>query len=228
MVGAGLNRATLTLYSCEQTIHESITRTPGSFKQTINGIYNVLQQPGIKVSVNTVVCRLNYKLLCETGMFLKKIGLNVWSISDLIPFGNAEQFYSTLAVEVKELSVALNKLLAIIDNFQLIEFFDFSTCLFSEKLRNHKQATFFDARGRVNNFNQVGYNPKRFDLEKGGIYNDIHKRRMVICKKCFFVKNCAGIWNNYLNIYGQRDVYNLAKENGCLGFKKQKEDFFIP
>ena len=167
LIDAGLNRVTLTLYSHSELIHNSITRTPESFQQTVSGIYNLIQRSDIELSVNTVICRLNYQSLNETGMFLRKIGVKKWGLLDLIPFGNAERFYSGLAVKMKDLSSALNKLTEIINDFYSITFFDFSTCLFDDKLKKYPQADFFDAWGRADNFQQVGYNHKRFHLGKG-------------------------------------------------------------
>ena len=133
LISAGLNKITLTLFSHKELIHDSITRTPGSFKQTVTAINNIIQEPSIQLSVNTTVCQLNYALLNETGIFLYKAGVKHWGVLDLIPFGNADKLYISLVVKLDELYIALNKLENIVGYFQSVSFFDFSHCLFNKK-----------------------------------------------------------------------------------------------
>jgi len=212
LIDAGLNQVTITLFSHKELIHDSITRTPGSFKQTVTAINNIIQEPSIQLSVNTVVCQFNYKLLDKTGVFLYKTGVKHWGILDLIPFGNADKLYMSLVVKLDELSIALNKLENIVGYFQSVLFFDFPYCLFNQETRNHPNIKFFDAQERVSTFKQIGYRPARFGVEKKDIYNDVHKRRIAICNNCYHNKNCAGFWQSYLHLYGESFKAQVIKK----------------
>ncbi|MCL4406060.1 MAG: radical SAM protein [Patescibacteria group bacterium] len=198
---AGLNRITLTLYGPNAKTHNAIARTPDSFKQTVAGIKNILARKDVTLSVNTVVCRLNCGYLLETGEFLSNLGVRVWGLLDLIPFGNAEQFYDKLAVDIKTLSLNIRRLAGIIDRFDQVEFFDFPVCVLGKRLIKDQHITVFDAQGRVDEFKQVGYNPQRFS-NKGDLYEDIHKTRLGVCADCSMKKRCAGIWKPYPQIFG--------------------------
>jgi cyclic pyranopterin phosphate synthase len=202
---AGLNRVTLTLYGPNAEIHNAIARTPGSFDQTVSGIENILARKDIILSVNTVVCRLNCGQLLETGTFLSDLGVRVWGLLDLIPFGNAEQFYDKLAVDIKTLSSNIRRLTEIVDRFDQVEFFDFPACVLGQKIIEDQRITVFDAQGRVDEFQQVGYNPRRFS-NKGDFYEDIHKTRLDACADCVMRKRCAGIWKPYPRIFGLASV----------------------
>jgi cyclic pyranopterin phosphate synthase len=198
---AGLNRITLTLYGPNAKIHNAIARTPDSFKQTVAGIKNILARKDVGLSVNTVVCRLNCDHLLETGKFLSDLGVRVWGLLDLIPFGNAERFYDKLAVDIKTLSLNIRRLEGIIDRFDQVEFFDFPACILGKKLIEDQRITVFDAQGRMDEFKQVGYNPQRFS-NKGDFYEDIHKTRLGVCADCAMRKRCAGVWKPYPRIFG--------------------------
>jgi MoaA/NifB/PqqE/SkfB family radical SAM enzyme len=61
---AGLDEAFVSVYGPNPPIHESLTRVPGSFDETIQGIRN-LNELGVQVITNTVITRLNYQSLPE-------------------------------------------------------------------------------------------------------------------------------------------------------------------
>jgi len=215
LIKNGVNRINFSLYGHNPKLHNAVTRTPKSFEQTIQGIKNVQKSSEVKIIVNTVVSKLNYRFLSDIGELLLSLKIKFFNILDLIPDGYAKDFYKTLVVRISDLSNALNNLETILDEFNLITFFDFPPCLFEPKITNSSHTAFITAAGRDKTFKQVGYEPKR--LEKGrDIYKDIHKKRMKICKKCNFYKECGGIWKDYLNLYDQEEIIIIARRNQCL------------
>ncbi len=216
IVKNGMNRINFSLYGHNANIHNAITRTPKTFKQTIQGIKNVQKYPDVTIIVNTVVSRLNYKHLLEIGDFLSSLKIKFFNVLDLIPDGYAKDFYKTLVVRMDGLSNALNNLENILDKFRLITFFDFPLCLFKPKMRSNLHTTFITAEKRKITAKQIGYKPRRFERKKGDIYLDIHKRRTEICYKCRFFKECGGIWKDYLDLYGDEEIANLAIKHHCL------------
>jgi MoaA/NifB/PqqE/SkfB family radical SAM enzyme len=209
-IDAGLNRITLTLYGSKPEIHNAVSRTQDSFDQTVSGIKNILAKEKIALSVNTVVCRLNCQDLLETGKFISKLGAKVWGVLDLIPFGNAERFYDTLAVDIETLSSSVRRLREIAEDFDQIEFFDFPVCVLGKELTANQRITVFDAQGRMDEFKQVGYNPRRFE-SKNDFCEDVHKSRISVCKNCAMNRRCAGIWKPYPNIFGKSPVEKAVK-----------------
>ncbi len=213
---AGLNRVTLTIYGPNKQIHDSITRTPHSFDQTIRGAKNIIARKNTVVTANTVPSKINYPFLKETGLMILDLGIHEWSILDLIPDGYAKKFYKSLVIDLNKLSSTLNSLTEIIDNFLYIQFFDFPLCLFSEKTRNDPKTRFVTAKGRLEITKQIGYEPKRFQVDDNSSYQDCHKETMNICKNCLFSNECAGIWNEYNDLYGNDSIVKMAKKNKCL------------
>ena len=225
LVKKGINRITFTLHASEKRLHEIISCAPDSFEQTLAGIKNALRYKNVSVSVNTVIFKLNYQHIFQIGKFIYSLGVPQWNILDLIPDGYAKERYKAFCVKMAELSDALCNLKPLSNDFQNITFFDFSLCLFPSDILNHPRANFITAQGRLKITKQIGYNPKRFSKDSiGEALTDIHKERIATCENCIFSKECAGIWKDYLNLYGGEEIKDLALKHYCL---KNSENFFF-
>lgn len=196
----GLNRVTITLYSGESKVHDSITRVPGSFEQTVQGIKNSLSL-GIVTTINTAVFNRTINGLKKTGEFLVSLGAKYWTLLDLIPDGYALTNYKILSVNPQKLRKIFASLYTTLKKFEVVNFFDFAYCLFPEKLLNQSNMNIIAAKGRAEAIHQVGYNPKRFQKEDS-VYYDIHKTRGAQCQNCAYEKECGGIWTLYKQLYG--------------------------
>ena len=212
----GLNRITFTLNAPNSQLGNAIYRTPNAFEQVIQGIKNILEYPKVTLSANTVLFQLNYQQLTQIGEFINNLGINTWNILDLIPDGNAKEFYPKLVVRMVDLSSKLDELKNTVKKFKLVSFFDFPLCLFSPDLRENPTTHFITAKGRTEIEKQIGYKPKRFEKSKNEFYQDIHKERIKACRSCKFSQFCGGIWKDYLDLYGKEEIKYLAKKNKCL------------
>jgi radical SAM protein with 4Fe4S-binding SPASM domain len=67
-------RVALSFYSCDPGTHDTITGRPGSFRQTVQGIRDILTH-NIPVRVAIVLMRDNMSHLTDTVEFLKGLGL---------------------------------------------------------------------------------------------------------------------------------------------------------
>lgn len=216
IIKAGLNRVTSTLSAHNSRLGQALSRTPDSFEQTVQGIKNILKYPYIEVSVNTVLMRVNYKYLNQIGNFIHDLGVGIWNILDLIPDGYGRDFYKVLSIRMIDLSSSLNSLKNIIEDFHLITFFDFPLCFFTPELRNNSHTNFITAQGRMEIEKQIGYKPKRLEKSVDNLYKDIHKKRIKICQRCKFFKDCGGVWKDYLTLYGEKEIEYLAAKHSCL------------
>lgn len=213
IVKNGVNSLTFTINAHNKKLGDAISRTPKSFEQSLRGIRNAVRE-GLDVSVNTVVFKLNYKKLEEIGSLIKNLGVKTWHMLDLIPDGYAKDLYQNLSVNPIELSKEFNSL-KIINAFGTVLFFDFPMCLFSSDLIKNPDINFITAQGRTEISKQTGYNPERFS-QSNNTYEDIHKKRIDICKKCKFNNECGGIWKESLDLYGEEAIKFLAKKHKVL------------
>jgi MoaA/NifB/PqqE/SkfB family radical SAM enzyme len=215
-VESGLGAVYFTLNSFNSRLGDAISRTPGSFEQTVSGIRNVLNYHDLNAAVNTVVTKINCRHLSKIGEYIADLGIKQWNILDLIPAGNAEKFYKNLSLKIPVLSAELNKIRKIRHKFESIGLFDFSLCLFSPRFFADKEFYFMTAKRKAQVINQVGYNPNRFRNGCGKTVEDCHKRRIEICKFCRFSDSCGGVWKNYLKLYGDEEIKILAEKNNCI------------
>jgi len=224
LIKEGVNAVTITLNGHNDRLVDAIARTPGIFRQSIKGIKNISSFSEVDIAVNTVVTNKNYQYLQEIGGLISSFNIHAWHLLDLIPDGNGKTFYKDLSIEMLLLSDTLNKInITIKKLFQSIIFFDFLPCLFSTLMLNESKFQFITAQGRVAITKQVGYNPRRFS-KTNNVYSDIHKIRVGTCYNCRFLKICAGVWEDYLDLHkkkGEKDIAELAKRHNCLIYDKR-------
>lgn len=217
-VRAGVNKITFSLLGPDGRTHEAITRSPGSFDQIIEGIKNVQKFKNVHVNVNSAVCRLNYRTLKALGETVLSLGIKKWFLLDLIPDGNAKSFYENLLVRRIPLSRQLNSLVGLCDKFDEFGLADFPVCLLAPVLRKKPNLCLFNAKRRENTIQQIGYDSSvdRIKQNESGIYKDIYRVNGKICKQCIFFHECGGLWQEYLNKFGEEEIKILAKKNQCL------------
>ncbi|NMB91389.1 radical SAM protein [candidate division WWE3 bacterium] len=81
----GLSIAT-TLYSNKEEIHDAVTRTPGSFKRTVENI-KLLLDLGVSVRAEIVVTKINQHTIEETIEFRKGLGIKDGKVDLVRPSG---------------------------------------------------------------------------------------------------------------------------------------------
>jgi radical SAM protein with 4Fe4S-binding SPASM domain len=86
LVEAGLDHVQITVESCDEQIHDEMMRARGAFKQTIQGLKNVLASP-LYVMTNTTMLRTNVRTIPDTLDFLADIGVPTIGLNALIYSG---------------------------------------------------------------------------------------------------------------------------------------------
>ena len=216
IIEAGLNKITFSVLGPDKKTHDAITRTPGSFEQIVQGIKNTKRFPQTHINVSSVICRLNFRDLKKFGEFILSLNINGWYLLDLIPDGHASLFYSQLAVRLPQLNKELNRLQAIAPQFKELGFFDFPFCLLAPSLRQAPNVRLINTKQRLDDYRQIGYDPKRLKKNKKGFYQDIHRQNVDFCQRCRYYKECGGLWKEYLERFGDKELSRLAKKNACL------------
>jgi len=217
LVKAGLTNITFSLHAHNKKLHEIITRTPDSFEQTVAGIKNALNYKNLTISVVTVILKLNYQHIFPIGKFIHSLGVSIWDITDLIPDGYAKESYKALCVKRVELSDALYSLTPLLNDFQAIVFFAFSPCLLPPDILNNKKVSWVTALGKLEVEKPITYNQKNFSadsIEKN--LTCIQQKKIDICQNCIYADKCAGIWTEYLRLYGDQEIRKLAVKHGCF------------
>lgn len=181
---AGLDEAFVSVYGPDSRIHESLTRVPGSFKETMQGIRN-LNELGVRTITNTVITRLNYRYLADIVTSLSAIlridrmeFWNYWPMGETDPHDllTANETLSPYLAETVARARQMN---------QAILFKNIPECVlgeYSDYLDNRLPRTVIDeAYWEVYRKNQFGKCPGR--------------------EHCGAV-NCMGLTAAYLNKFG--------------------------
>lgn len=213
VVDLGIDVATTSLHGLEN-VHDSITRTPGSFEQTVSGIKN-LQERGVEVGVNTVISTLNINNILNLKTLIKKLEVG-WSLLDLIPEGLAFEAYKNLKVDYDKTSEVFAKLINQGTDYPHFSFFDFPCCVFSKEARGNSKINFIRAKEREEGFCHVGEVKEGRVAFKNSKYIDSHKNRLSFCKRCKKNKDCGGVWRSYLRIEGGEDIKMMAIKNKLI------------
>ena len=88
-VSAGLQEVTFSLHGHTAELHDRLTQVPGSFVQALAGLRGALATPGLIVSVDVVINRLNLPVLREILDFHIGLGVREFDLLALVPFGSA-------------------------------------------------------------------------------------------------------------------------------------------
>src|SRR5215211_1309681 len=86
LVEAGLDHVQITVESCDEQIHDEMMRAKGAFKQTIQGLKNVLDTQ-LYVMTNTTMLRTNVHKIPDTLDFLAELGVPTIGLNALIYSG---------------------------------------------------------------------------------------------------------------------------------------------
>ena len=181
---AGLDEAFVSVYGPNSTIHESLTRVPGSFKETMQGIRN-LNELGIRIITNTVITRLNYPYLADIAASLSAIPrIDRMEFWNYWPMGGTDPH--DLLVANETLSPSLAKTVAKARQMnRAILFKNIPECVlgeYNEYLDNRLPPTVIDeAYWEIYRRNQFGKCPRR--------------------GRCG-AENCMGLTAAYLNKFG--------------------------
>ena len=87
LIDAGLDHVQITVESCNEDIHDAMMRTKGAFRQTMEGLRNVLESK-LYVMTNTTMLRTNIKTIPNTLDFLADMGVPTIGLNALIYSGH--------------------------------------------------------------------------------------------------------------------------------------------
>ena len=198
----------VALHSSHAEIHDSITRSRGSFSQTTAAISNLIKYAGKdKIAIQTVINKKNYTHLKDIYKFVyETFGIKECNITFPHPIGvcmstDVVPSYEQVKPFVNE---ALDYCLSN-DIFPYIEALPF--CVLN-KGRNRKYLFEFL---RKRNIDVVGYcGEKDGNLNYSELFDEGH-RKYTSCQQCPYTSQCEGVWKEHLKIYQNEDMYKLLE-----------------
>jgi len=189
----------IPVYGHNERIHDAITRSPGSFNQTIQGIKNLLKYDQ-RFIAKTVIMKSNYKYLPNIIRFLTDLDVKHMRITSACVPSNASKRIKRVVPRFREAMPYLYKALDTFDKKRLkISFVSIPLCL----IRGYENLV----SEKIGFKNLISKDPdKRLSeskVPKNATRDFQNKTKLKKCRKCKLFSKCGGIWKEYVKMYGE-------------------------
>ncbi len=178
-------RVGVALYGHTQEIQEAVTRSKNSFKQTVQGIKNLLSF-GIPTEVRTIINRINYQHMEELANFIVKEfqGIDRMIFINMKITGNAYRNRDKVLVKYTELVPYVERAVKVlIENNINTRLYHFPLCTIPKHLWN---------------------------LAKGITKSETNELTFVEeCEKCELRNECPRIWKSYV-VFAGKDEFKAV------------------
>ena len=178
----------LSIYGPNQKAHQTITRAPGSFEQTIKGLGNLLEYKSKDqlVNVRYIITKLSYQYLEELLKLIKKrfssvdrIMLIFWEIEN-----QAVKNIKAVKITYNQVRPEIEKITLLLKDFNEIRLYHFPLCTLPGKIWSSIWRTL---------------------PEDGVVF-------VKACQGCNFKKYCLGVPKDYSEIIGTKEFKAIKKD----------------
>jgi cyclic pyranopterin phosphate synthase len=232
LVGGGINYILVSIHGHTAELHDGLTRTPGSFSQSVEGMANLAALKSstlqLKFVTTTVVNKRNLRTLAEHFAFLERFRPDQVVFNCIQPVGRGERFFSILVPRYFEIVSHVAQALrhpaaaSLAGRFYLL---DLPRCVADGKLPDEtlgfvERHRHFEPEGEV----MDGLNGHRMAVpapagEGARFLTLVTKEGMDSllrthgprCRECGFFDSCEGIWKNYASVFGFDEFVPLSR-----------------
>lgn len=202
IISSGMNEFSPAIHGHNPELHDSLTMSQGSFKQTVEGIKNI-KSFGIPILTNTVITKSNYKQLPEIAKLLVNLDVEQFQFAFVHPIGNAQINFDSIVPKISEVASYVHKGLQIgIDAGIRVMAEAMPYCLMNGYEKNISEQFIPETEVRDAGYVITEYNKKR--KSEG-------KVKFPQCKKCKYDKMCEGPWKEYPEKYGFHEFKHVRK-----------------
>lgn len=193
---AGLDFVKISVHGHKPEIHDSLTKFPGSFNLIMKAIDN-LQKLKLRVEINTVINKINYKYYPQFINFFAQKGIGSFIIIYPTYIGQMAKNWREVGVSMKEMAPYLKKALDLADKLEIDKalIFNIPPCCLPGYEK--KMVEFSPFRTKVEGPNAT---VESVDFDRKKIKKKIRK-----CHQCKYFNNCEGIFLDYLKIFGTKE-----------------------
>ena len=192
-----------SFHAFTESLQDFITRSKGSFKASLQGLRNILKL-NVRVQTNTVISKLNYKILDRLMIFFHEQGVKEIELDFLRPIGNAWRYFDMIVPRKSEVVPYLEKALELAEglSFDTIFVDDYPLCF----MKNFKQynADYIAMSEGLGPHDEQAFFYERSELELKQIHQN-QKLRGPPCRNCSFNNHCEGDWNEYVQKMGWKE-----------------------
>lgn len=203
IIKAGLTDLIFSIHGHNQKLHDSLTRSKGSFQQLMQGIKNV-QSLGLKrLGTNTTIVKQNYRFLKEIGRLILKLGFKNSEFIFVDPtYGAAHDNFLKFVPKIFQAAPHIHQCLDL-GKKNKIEHWTIRyvpLCYFTDYLKQIselEESTIFYTQHLAPDFINLDVEDSR---------RKISRAKTEKCKGCKLYDKCEGIWKEYLKYYGDKEL----------------------
>ncbi|MFW6009325.1 MAG: radical SAM protein [Nanoarchaeota archaeon] len=186
----------IALHSDKESIHDKITQRKNSFKETIDGIKNLISL-NANIGIKIVISKYNYKDLKNILILLKSLKVNYVNIAFPHANGNALKYFDKVVPNYKDIvSYVENAIEFSKENNIILELEQVLPCCLN---KNYDMKYFTDIKLKSNECELKQLNQ---DMLKGKNLFKKDKRKIPQCKSCIYNRYCDGFWKEYIEKRG--------------------------
>jgi cyclic pyranopterin phosphate synthase len=220
---AGMNRFYISIHGHTKKLHEGLTRTPGSFEQTVAGLDSVakLKRFGVELHTSTVITDRNLPHMLDVYRFLREHGVDQVVFNVMQANGRADTYFEQIFPRYGEIARTFEAFCRDVGEEKPMAFLvDIPLCTTSgvpdfnrgyvEKYRH------FDLESRA----AVPLDQIAERKQSGGgeglvlvTRSDLDGAERVKrdeCRRCKHEAQCEGVWKNYLKRYGWDEMQPIV------------------
>ena len=196
VIKAGANEFSPALHGHTQEIHDYLTRSPGAFKQVIQGMRN-LRELNQYILTNSVVNKVNYKHLPELAELFVSLKVDQFQLAFIHAIGNAWENFGSMVPKKSDVMPFMHKALDIGIRAGVDVMVEAYPLCFMKGYEKYCAERFMPST-------EIRY-PDLYvedferDRKKSG------KKKFPQCRKCKFDLICEGPWKEYPEKFGDSE-----------------------
>jgi cyclic pyranopterin phosphate synthase len=218
LLSAGLNHLLVSVHGHTERLHDGLTRTPGSFAQSVEGMRNVAaaRQQGwtLRFVATCVLNRRNLEHVADIVRFFRQFGADQVVFNAIQPVGRGERLFDRLVPRYSDMIAAMARGLAELGpDCEHVYLVDVPRCvavsLPPAVVGYVEQHRHFEPLGEILD-SPLAHNGKELQAEVEGKLALVTKEAVdgVLrsfgprCSECDFDADCDGIWTVYAKRFG--------------------------
>lgn len=193
LVNAGITEFGPAIHGHNAEIHDFLTRSPGAFKQAVQGVKN-LKELNQRVIMNSVISKVNYEHLPEIAQLFIDLNVDQFQFAFIHCTGNAWKNIDLLLPKKSKVEKFVHKALDLGEEHNVRMMVEAYPYCFMQGYEEFVSQLYMppteirDAEGTIKDFD--------------GVRRKEGKRKGPKCKECKYFKICEGPWKEYPEKFG--------------------------
>ena len=199
LIELGLSEVTVSIHGSTAAMHDGVTRTRGSFDQTMAGLRNVSnlkEKHGVRLVTSTVVTARNMKHIGEILKALAAFSVDTMVLNVVEPSGEALKHFDRVTPSYADMAQEIEKAITGFPNKSKISVEGIPLCL----------CTGFLGSCGVR---------EEIHLQEGEAFKALPVRRnhikIDVCSDCRLTRLCPGIFREYAKQRGTTEIERAAR-----------------